>query len=415
MEEGAVRFLELPRLGETMEEGELIAWLKQPGETVRRGEVIAEIGTDKVVAELPALEDVVLEECLVRPGQSVKVGHPIARVRPLQVSQPVPELSPRPEPSRQELSLPPGHEVVPKAPTQGPPGAVPNPTPDRSKASPAARRLARQLGIDLRQLVGTGPHGRITIEDVKRSSEEAAHGQVPVACGPVNPSQYLPFSRVQAATARVTRQSKQEIPHFYVRVRADLTAFVQALEAERSRGLHLTINDVLIKAVALALRAHPRLNAVLREGGLELLPRIHIGVLTATPEGLLTSVVRDADILSLAQIASTVREIRARVSTGRARPEDIQGATFCISNLGMFGVEEFSAIILPPNVGILAIGALQDEVVVENAAIRMAKTLRLSVSADHRALDGAEVALFLQTLKKMLEHPASLYTDPQSA
>ncbi|MFZ5990682.1 MAG: dihydrolipoamide acetyltransferase family protein [Deinococcota bacterium] len=406
-----MRFLELPRLGETMEEGEVIAWLKQPGETVRRGEVIAEIGTDKVVAELPALEDVVLEECLVRPGQSVKVGHPIARVRPLQVSQTVRELSPRPEPSRQEHSLPAGRQVVPKAPTQSP-GAPPNPTPDRPKASPAARRLARQLGIDLGQLVGTGPHGRITTEDVKKSAEEAAHGQVPAANGPVNPGQYLPFSRVQAATARVTRQSKQEIPHFYVRVRADLTAFVQALEAERSRGLHLTINDVLIKAAALALRAHPRLNAVLREGGLELLPRIHIGVLTATPEGLLTSVVRDADILSPAQIASTVREIRARASIGRARPEDIQGATFCISNLGMFGVEEFSAIILPPNVAILAIGALQDEVVVENAAIRMAKTLRLTVSADHRALDGAEVALFLQTLKKMLEHPASLYTDP---
>jgi pyruvate dehydrogenase E2 component (dihydrolipoamide acetyltransferase) len=137
--------------------------------------------------------------------------------------------------------------------------------------------------------------------------------------------------------------------------------------------------------------------------------------LTATPEGLLTIVVRDADTLSPARIAATVREIRARASTGRARPEDVQGATFCLSNLGMFGVEEFSAIILPPNVAILAVGALQEEVVVENAAIRMAKTLRLTVSADHRALDGVEVARFLQTLRKILEHPARLYTGLNSS
>jgi pyruvate dehydrogenase E2 component (dihydrolipoamide acetyltransferase) len=402
MAEDAMRFLELPRLGETMEEGELIAWLKQPGETVRRGEVIAEIGTDKVVAELPVLEDVVLEECLVQPGQTVKVGHPIARIRPLQVPQPVREPSPGPELIGQEPSLPPDRGVVPKTPTQR--------APERPKASPAARRLARQLGIDLRQLVGTGPHGRITTEDVRKTAEEAAHGRVPVASGPVDPDRYLPFNRVQVAVARVTHQSKQEIPHFYVRARADLTAFVRTLEAERSGGLHLTVNDLLIKAVALALRDHPRLNAVLREEGIELLPRIHIGVLTATPEGLLTIVVRDADTLSPAQIAATVREIRARASAGRARPEDVQGATFCLSNLGMFGVEEFSAIILPPNVAILAVGALQEEVVVENAAIRMAKTLRLTVSADHRALDGVEVAHFLQTLRKILEHPAGLYT-----
>ncbi|MCL6528163.1 MAG: 2-oxo acid dehydrogenase subunit E2 [Thermaceae bacterium] len=409
MEEVALKLLALPRLGETMEEGELMAWLKQPGETVRRGEVVAEIGTDKIVAEMPALEDFVLEEHLVPPGQTVKVGQPIARVRPLGASKPVENPPLGPEPDRQAASS----LAVPKPPSSPLP-AAPKPVPDRPKASPAARHLARQLGLDLRQIVGTGPHGRITTEDVKKTAEATAQGPAPTA-RIADPGQFLPFSRIQAAAARATHQSKQEIPHFYVRARADLTAFVRTLETERSRGLHLTLNDLLIKAVALALRKHPRLNAVVREGGLELLPQIHIGVLTATPEGLVTSVVRDADTLSPAQISSRVREIRARASVGRARSEDVQGATFCLSNLGMFGVEEFSAIILPPNVAILAIGAVQEEVVAENAAIRIAKTLRLTVSADHRALDGVEVALFLQTLKGLLEHPASLYTGPDSA
>ena len=184
---------------------------------------------------------------------------------------------------------------------------------------------------------------------------------------------------------------------------------MRGLEIERAKGQSISVNDLLVKAVALALKQHPRLNAVIENDGLNLLPSVHIGVMTATSEGLVTSVVRDADALSPAQVGSRVREVKARASAGRAKAEDIQGATFCISNLGMFGVEEFSAIILPPNVAILAVGAVQDEVIAENGAIRIAKTLRLTVSADHRAVDGVEVALFLQTLRKMLELPHELF------
>lgn len=344
-------YLELPRLGETMEEGELVAWLKQPGQQVRRGEAVAEIGTDKVVAELPALEDFVLEEHLVRPGERVRVGQPIARIR---------------------LGL----------------------DPERPRASPAARRLARALGVDLARLRGSGPRGRITTDDVRAAAAEPSAA----------PKDLQLLSRLQQATARITSASKREIPHFYVRVCAEVSALVRALGS----GSGLSFNDALVAAVARALRRHPKLNAALEPEGLRLLSPIHIGVITSTPEGLVTSVVRDADRLSVDEIHRRVREVRARAVAGQARREDVEGATFCISNLGMFGVEEFSAIILPPNVAILAVGAVREEVVVRGETLRIARTVRLTVSADHRALGGVEVAEFLQTLCTLLAQPSEI-------
>jgi pyruvate dehydrogenase E2 component (dihydrolipoamide acetyltransferase) len=421
-------FLELPRMGETMEEGEILVWMKKAGDNVKRGETVAEIQTDKIVAEMPALEDFVLEEILAPEGTIVKVGQPLARIRRAGETA--------------GSSIPEKAEVAP-----APPVAILNPVIEPSsavttsivRASPAARRAARELNVELSSVTGTGPRGRVTTEDIRNSgttvgaqraapavaqtvgarlaSPELAPAPTltPITTLETNPQTANPESnlhrltRIEIATGKTTVKSKSEIPHFYVRSRADLTGFMRGLEIEKARGSSASVNDAIVKAVALALKQHPRLNAVLEGDAVRLNSSVHIGVMTATADGLVTSVVRNADTLSLPQINASVKEIRARAAAGRARAEDISGAGFCISNLGMFGVEEFSAIILPPNVAILAVGAVLEEVVADNGAIRVAKTVRLTVSADHRAVDGVEVALFLQSLRKLLEQPHVLF------
>jgi pyruvate dehydrogenase E2 component (dihydrolipoamide acetyltransferase) len=401
-------FLELPRMGETMEEGEVVAWIKKAGDSVKRGETVAEIQTDKIVAEMPALEDFVLEEILAPEGSVVKVGQPLARIRRAgeTAGSSVPE------------------KVLAMSVARTPQVAISNPIVETSssvattivRASPAARRAARELNVNLSSVTGTGPRGRVTTEDIRnvgRSSNivpSLAPTSTPITTLETHPESDLHrLTRIEIATGKTTVKSKTEIPHFYVRSRADLTGFMRGLEIEKARGSSASVNDAIVKAVALALKQHPRLNAVLEGDAVRLNPSVHIGVMTATPDGLVTSVVRNADTLSLPQINASVKEIRARAAAGRARAEDISGASFCISNLGMFGVEEFSAIILPPNVAILAVGAVLEEVVADNGAIRVAKTVRLTVSADHRAVDGVEVALFLQSLRKLLEQPHVLF------
>jgi pyruvate dehydrogenase E2 component (dihydrolipoamide acetyltransferase) len=413
-------------MGETMEEGEILVWIKKVGDSVKRGETVAEIQTDKIVAEMPALEDFVLEEILAPEGSIVKVGQPLARIRRAgetagsSVAEKVSAMSVAPTPQN-----------VVSNPVIEPSSSV---TTSIVRASPAARRIARELNVELSSVTGTGPRGRVTTEDIRNSGTTVevqraapavaptvgarlaspalapAPTQTPIATLETNSESDLHrLTRIEIATGKTTVKSKSGIPHFYVRSRADLTGFMRGLEIEKARGSSASVNDAIVKAVALALKQHPRLNAVLEGDAVRLNPSVHIGVMTATPDGLVTSVVRNADTLSLPQINASVKEIRARAAAGRARAEDISGASFCISNLGMFGVEEFSAIILPPNVAILAVGAVLEEVVADNGAIRVAKTVRLTVSADHRAVDGVEVALFLQSLRKLLEQPHVLF------
>jgi pyruvate dehydrogenase E2 component (dihydrolipoamide acetyltransferase) len=403
-------FLELPRMGETMEEGEVVAWVKKAGDSVKRGETVAEIQTDKIVAEMPALEDFVLEEILAAEGTIVKVGQPLARIRRAGETAG--------SSVEEKVAVVPAPQVVVSSPIVETSSSVSTTT---VRASPAARRVARELNVNLLSVTGTGPRGRVTTEDIRNSGTIVGAQRAAPAFAPAptltpiptletNPESDLHrLTRIEIATGKTTVKSKTEIPHFYVRSRADLTGFMRGLEIEKAHGSSASVNDAIVKAVALALQQHPRLNAVFEGDAVRLNPNVHIGVMTATADGLVTSVVRSANTLSLPQINASVKEIRARAAAGRARAEDISGASFCISNLGMFGVEEFSAIILPPNVAILAVGAVLEEVVADNGAIRIAKTVRLTVSADHRAVDGVEVALFLQSLRKLLEQPHVLF------
>jgi pyruvate dehydrogenase E2 component (dihydrolipoamide acetyltransferase) len=433
-----MKFLELPRLGETMEEGELLVWIKKAGETVKRGETIAEIQTDKIVAEMPALEDFVLEELLVQEGEVVKVGQALARIRG--VGEAANSSAPASNVATSNVagssavsSIPASSEAERAAVVMGAQpvhtaehGADPS---GRVRASPAARRVARELSVKLETVMGTGPRGRVTTEDVRATAKARISSKKTPSDTVFSQStntvqddgfsgaadtntEFHRFTRLETATGKATSQSKREMPHFYVRTRVDLTGFMRGLEIQKTRSINATVNDGVVKAAALALKQHPRLNTMLEDDGVRLLSGVHIGIITATPEGLVTSVVRNANTLGLSAINARVKDVRARAAAGRARADDVTGATFCVSNLGMFGIEEFSAIILPPNVAILAVGAVQDEVIAHEGAIRIARMARLTVSADHRALDGVEVALFLQTLRQMLENPDQLFQDP---
>jgi pyruvate dehydrogenase E2 component (dihydrolipoamide acetyltransferase) len=313
---------------------------------------------------------------------------------------------------------------------------------NKLRASPAARATARQLGIDLAALAGagSGPLGRITKADVQALSQGGA-GTAPAAAGaqaatttkpatgaptpaptaaltqptkqptpsyadavtPAAGSTYE-LTRIEQVSARLTARSFQDVPHFYVTLKVDVTDAVQRLRA-LPEHLKVSINDALVKVTALALELHPRLNSTLAENTLQLHTNIYICVITATENGVITSVVPGAASAGLTQIRTRVREVRARLQSGQAQASDVSGATFCISNMGMFGVDSFSAIILQPNVAILAVGTLKEEVLVKEGKMYLGQTMALTVSADHRALDGVAVALFLKDMEKLLQEP----------
>jgi pyruvate dehydrogenase E2 component (dihydrolipoamide acetyltransferase) len=362
----------MPQLGETMEEAEILTWLKAVGERVERGEPLLEVQTDKIAVEVPALASGILAEILAAPGVVVSVGAPIARLAS----------------DAPSIHTPVGADD--SAPAEAGAKITEHP---KLRASPAARRLSRELNIELSTLSGSGPNQRITTQDVRGASDA--------------PTTYR-FTRLEQATGRTTAAAFRDIPHFYLRIRAEVTGLMARLTQLRDGGEHATLNDLLVLACAGALRRHPRLNASVAQDGLTLHPEINIGVITATPAGLITAVVPRADTLPLQAVHERVAGIRARLQAGRAKATEVSGATFCISNLGMFGIDEFSAIILPPNVGILAVGAVQEDALVTAGALRFAKTLRLTLSADHRAIDGVTGALFLNDLRAMLETPTEL-------
>jgi len=381
----------LPRLGETMEGAEVLAWLKGVGERVGRGEALFEVQTDKITVEVPALEAGMLTEILVPPGEAAEVGQVVARIEVDHVGEEAPPphaetFHERPQETVSARDA--GLQVAAKPPTS------------KVRASPSARRLARELGVDLAALTGTGPKGRVTSEDVRRAAQVKQAGTDVLE----TPRIFHPLTRTERASADATAKAFREIPHFYVRRTCDATRLAAWLEQES-----VTLTSALVCACARALMDHPRLNATLEEGGVRLHPHAHIGVITATPEGLVTSVVPEAETLSPFEVHARLKEVRARVRSGRALPGDTSGATFCVSNLGMFGVDEFSAIIPPKNVAILAVGALREEALVEGGALRFARTLALTVSADHRALDGVAVASFLGALCDRMQEPDSLF------
>jgi len=416
----------MPKMGFDMVEGKLLRWLKKVGEPVKAGEPLAEIETEKVNIEFEAPASGVLKAVLIEEGTTVPVGTPIAIIaapdEPVEAPAAAPAVREGPP-----LPTPAPGAPPPPAPALAPVGAPTPPPGGRVKASPLARRLAREAGIDLREIPGTGPGGRVVKRDVDRylqARAPAAAPPPPPAAAPIptpapapvpTPAPTaVPVSPLRQAIARRMTVSKQTAPHFYVTVEVDMDEAMawraRINEALGERG-KVTVNDMVVKAAALALREFPALRSSYQEGGIVRHEAIHIGIAVALEEGLITVVLRDADRKPLAQIARESKELVERARSGKVRPEDIEGSVFTVSNLGMFDVEHFIAIINPPEAAIMAVGSVREVPVVKNGQLAIGQRMKVTVSADHRVTDGAEVARFLQAFRRYLENPLLLLVE----
>jgi len=401
----------MPKMGDAMTEGKVIKWKKRPGDPVRKGEPIAEIETDKVNVDLEAEEAGVLAEILVDEGKTAPVGASIAVI-----GAPGQQARPRPVPGAPEQPAP-GPAAGPQ-PASAPPRTAPPPSQpasglsERVKASPLARKLAAERGIDLAAMTGTGPDGRITKEDVEALIASRPAGRPGPPAAPGAEYDVIPLSRIRQTIARRMSESKQQAPHFYVTVEVGMDEALRArrqLNETLTEGQKVSVNDFVLKAAALALRKYPNLNSALVEGALRRYRRVNMAIAVALPEGLIAPVIHDCDRLALPEIAARAKDVGDRARAGRLRPEDYEGGTFTVSNLGMFGdIDSFVAIINPPHTAILAVGRAMPSAVARNGRVEAATTMKLTLSADHRVTDGAEAAQYLGEVKRLLENPLLL-------
>ena len=405
----------MPQMGADMQEGTILRWLKREGDAVQRGEIIAEIETDKANVEIEAYESGILRRILLPEGTTVPVGQVIAVVA-----------APEDDISQYEAAAAP--TVAAGVARPEPVAAVPERPPPaeagRVHASPAARRLAEELGVDLSRVQGTGPDGRILRRDIEEAAAKAVEA-APVAAAapqaavppaalarpPGGPVAAPAMSRMRQAIARRMTQSKREAPHYYLTMDIDMT------EAERLRWqlnetaegeLHISVNDVIVKAVAKALQRHPIFNSWFVDGQVQRQEALNIGVAVALEEGLIAPAILNCGQKSLVDIARASANLAERARSGVLKAEEYTGATFTVSNLGMYDVETLIAIIPPPQTAILGVGAVRKTPVVQDGEIVVRERMKVALSADHRVTDGALGARFLAELRNFLENPISL-------
>jgi pyruvate dehydrogenase E2 component (dihydrolipoamide acetyltransferase) len=422
----------MPKLSDAMTEGRLLQWLKQEGDRIQGGDVLASIETDKAEIELESFGSGVLRKILVPAGETVPVGQLIAIVAEpdediasllaggsaaAQVAAPKtepkapPAPAPAPVPAKPEAKAP---APPPPKPETRAPAAPQAPAAESGwiPASPIARRLARDAGVDLAKITGSGPGGRILERDVEAFVAEQAHrmGGADVPTG-AREFEDKELSTIRKTIAGRMVQSKGPIPHFTVTVEADMGAAQDlrtSLNAVDPAAEKLSVNHILIKAVALALKRHPAINAHYQDGKVRLFSRVHIGVAVALEDGLIVPVIRECDRKSLGEIAREAKGLIERARNKKLRPEEYSGGTFAISNLGMYDVVEFTAVIDPAHGAILAVGAIEEKPAVANGQIVVRQRMRLTGSFDHRIIDGAMGAKFLQEVKRILENPVQL-------
>ncbi|GAA1800366.1 dihydrolipoamide acetyltransferase family protein [Leucobacter iarius] len=414
----------MPRLSDTMTEGAIAAWHKQPGDPVHAGDLLVEIETDKALMEQEAYDDGILSEILVAAGENVPIGTPIARLDDGSGAA-APGSGAAPAQAGAAPASPAPASPVP--PSTG--SATPVPVEHRA-ATPLVRRLARERGIDLAEVAGTGPGGRVVRADLeaaigRRTADTPAEPIVPaetpiavethVPPSDARASRAVPFDAIRQQIASRLSTSASEIPSFT----ATASASVDELLALRARineqrpgdAGRISVNDLLVRAVAVALRRHPGVNASYAPGGRGatlLHDRVHIGIAVASPAGLVVPVLRDADRLAVSDISTRTRGLVDRASERTLGTVDMSDGTFTISNLGMFGVDHFTAIINPPQGAILAVGAIRDEVALVDGEARPSKRLSITLTADHRIIDGALAARFLASLTELLEQPLAV-------
>jgi pyruvate dehydrogenase E2 component (dihydrolipoamide acetyltransferase) len=425
----------MPRLSDTMEEGVVSSWHKKPGDKVSAGDALVDIETDKALMEYEAYEDGVLGEILVGEGDTAAIGTPIATLVTDGAAPAAPAPAPAaPAPAPAAVDAPAANGTG--APTRTEPASPAAEAPEsrtagsRPPSSPLARRIARENGVDLTTVTGSGPGGRIVRADVEAAALDAAVLETaPPAPQPAQPSvqqpaqqpaaavaapdtededtERVPLSRIRKVTARRLAESMRTAPHFYLtRVVdvEDLLAFRATLNSALAPA-KVSVNDLIVKACATALRANPVLNVSFTEEHLLVHRRVHVGVAVALEEGLVVPVIRDADRKSVSAIGAETRELAGRAREQRLTPQEMSGGTFTVSNLGMFGVDAFTAVINPPEAAILAVGATRKDVVFRDGEVIPRDRLTLTLSIDHRACDGATGAAFLGQLTDLLENP----------
>ncbi|TVR96869.1 MAG: pyruvate dehydrogenase complex dihydrolipoamide acetyltransferase [Rhodospirillales bacterium] len=443
----------MPALSPTMTEGKLAKWLKKEGDAVESGDVLAEIETDKATMEVEAVEEGVLGRILVPEGtEGVAVNAPIALLleegedesaldqAAADAEKAAAEAPPAAAetPKQQPAAAPAKPEQAPEAKSSPPPAQPAAATaPERAKgerifASPLARRLAAEAGLDLANIAGSGPHGRIVKRDIEKASTEpaarpaalpeAAPAAAPAAAEPAKaaiPEPTTPFREVPNTTmrkviARRLAASKREIPHYYLTIHCCLDAVMElrrelnARAPEGEGGYKLSVNDFVVRAVALALRRYPAANSSWTDEAIRLFETVDVAVAVDSPGGLITPVVRNADHKGLAAISNEVKALAAKAREGRLAPEDYQGGGFTVSNLGMYGISEFAAIINPPQSCLLSVGAAEQRPVVRDGALAVATMMSCTLSADHRSVDGARGAEFLAIFKGLIEEPLTM-------
>ncbi len=408
----------MPALSPTMTEGNLSKWLVKEGDAVASGDALAEIETDKATMEVEAVDEGVLGKILVAEGtEGVPVNHPIALIleegEDASALQGVPDGVQTAAPPVEETpaaAAPPPQPAPPPAPSAPAPTVPATAKGGRVIASPLARRLAARAGIDLARIKGSGPHGRI----VKRDVEGAAAVTLPAAAVPVEadaPFTDVPHSTMRRIIAERLQEAKRTVPHFYLSIDCRIDALLDARRAlnaaspEGDGAYKISVNDFIIRAVALALKQVPAANASWMEHAIRLYNRIDVSVAVATPGGLITPVIRNADGMGLGQISAEIRDLAGRARQGKLAPEEYRGGGFTISNLGMFGVSEFAAILNPPQSCILAVGAGEERPVVSDGALTTATVMTCTLSVDHRSVDGAVGAQFLAAFKRLIEEP----------
>jgi pyruvate dehydrogenase E2 component (dihydrolipoamide acetyltransferase) len=418
-------------LSPTMEEGQLVRWLKREGDTVSEGDVIAEIETDKATMELVARGSGVLQGIRLQEGQSAPVGAVIAVIGAAgdavageagdaAAAAAVAESAGAGAAGGAAVAAAAAVEsavagaAVAARPERHPAGA------ERIRASPLARRLAAESAVDLSAVAGSGPGGRITKRDIEAAAAAGAPVVVPVPAPaavsqpvPAGPdTEEVPVTQMRRTIAKRLAQSIGPIPTYYLTIECDMTRLIELRQRANQRlekdGVRASINDFIIKAVAAALAQHPEVNASWGDNAIVRHHRVHIGVAVAVEDGLITPIVRDADRKRIREIAVEVKELAGRARERKLRPDEYTGATFSISNLGMFGIIEFTAIINPPEAGILAVGAVEEKPVVENGQVVVRPRMRMTMSCDHRVIDGATGAKFLQTVQELVEDPLAM-------
>lgn len=416
----------MPKLSDTMTEGVVASWLKNVGDAVESGEILAEIETDKATMEFESFFDGVLLHIGVEQGQTAPVDSLlcilgdegedvsalIASAGAAVAASPSPEVAATPEPAAVAAPTPaPAPAPAPVSTSAPAPAPAPAPvaaTSGRLKASPLAKKLAADRGLSLATIPGSGEGGRIVKRDVEHFVP-AAIPAAPVAMAGVESFHEEPVSQMRKTIARRLAESKFTAPHFYLTVSIDMGAAMTARKAINAAGdVKVSFNDMVVKAAALALKKHPAVNSSWLEDRIRYNAHVHIGVAVAVEDGLLVPVVRHANEKSLSTIGAEVKDFAGKARDKKLQPADWEGNTFTISNLGMFGVEAFTAIINPPDACILAVGGIQEQPVVKNGAVVPGHVMKVTLSCDHRVVDGATGAAFLNDFKAFLEEPVKM-------